>query len=80
MAGLERRLIVKRLKDGRRAKAKAGGRSAGRYPYGWDKDGPIQSEQGVLLLIREFRAEGNTRKQVASLLNTRGHRPRTART
>jgi DNA invertase Pin-like site-specific DNA recombinase len=34
-AGLERRLVVKRLRDGRAEKARQGGHAVGRPPYGW---------------------------------------------
>jgi DNA invertase Pin-like site-specific DNA recombinase len=78
MAGLERRLIVKRLRDGRKAKARQGGKAVGRYPYGWDRDGEVPEEQATLLLIRERRAAGATWDAVADELNAGEVRPRSA--
>lgn len=40
-AQLDRAMLVKRLRDGREAKTRAGGKPTGRYPYGWSKDGPV---------------------------------------
>lgn len=78
MAGLERRLIVKRLRDGRRAKAARGGKAVGRYPYGWSKDGPVPREQEVLHRIEAHRAAGLAWDDVAERLNADGLRPRRA--
>lgn len=72
MAGLERRLIVKRLRDGRAAKARAGGQSVGRYPFGWSRDGEVAREQRVLATIRDLRDAGETWAAIADDLNDRG--------
>ena len=45
--GLDRRLITRRLRDGRRAKAAQGGKAVGRYPFGWAEDGEVAREQRV---------------------------------
>jgi DNA invertase Pin-like site-specific DNA recombinase len=79
-AGLDRRMIVKRLRDGRMRKAAAGGHGVGKYPFGWSKDGPVPREQRVLDVMRELRAAGEPWHKVAAQLNDRGNefRPRTA--
>lgn len=79
-AQLDRALIVKRLRDGRRAKTAAGGHGVGRYPFGLSKDGPIEREQRVLDAMRELRASGEPWHKVAAQLNERGdeYRPRHA--
>lgn len=38
-AQVVRALTVKRMRDGRKAKAAAGGKASGSYPFGWSKDG-----------------------------------------
>lgn len=77
-AQLDRALVVKRLRDGRRAKAAQGGKAAGRYPYGWDHSGEVPVEQQVRGLIADRRALGLTWDQIADQLNSDGLRPRNA--
>jgi DNA invertase Pin-like site-specific DNA recombinase len=79
-AQLDRALIVKRLRDGRRAKKAAGGHPSGRYPFGHGKEGPAPREQRVLDQIRELRREGWAWDEIAADLNARGlaYAPRTA--
>lgn len=78
-AGLDRRLIVKRLRDGRKAKAAAGGHAVGRYPFGHDKNGPVEREQTVLATVKELRASDVPWHDVAATLNTTpDHQPRHA--
>lgn len=76
-AGLERRVIVKRLRDGRRAKARKGEHANGPAPYGWvSRDGdlyPVPGELAVLGKMRAFRATGATQTQIAAVLNDAGH-------
>ena len=72
-AELDRRMIVKRLRDGRKAKAAEGGKAAGRYPFGWGKSGEIEREQGVLAHIRVLRSQGRSWQDVADDLNKRAH-------
>jgi len=78
MVDLERNVIVKRLRDGRRAKAARGGKAVGDYPFGSSKDGPVPAEQAVLAEIEHHRSEGKTWEEVASVLNEAGLRPRHA--
>ena len=59
-SGLERRMIAKRLRDGRKAKSDAGGHAVGAYPYGYTRgdDGsavPHPQEYQGLRLILEAR-------------------------
>lgn len=83
-AGLERRMIAKRLRDGRRAKAAAGGHATGSPPYGWksakrspsNPNGalvPVPAEQAALRRMRELRAGGASTHQIADVLTTEGH-------
>jgi DNA invertase Pin-like site-specific DNA recombinase len=79
-AELDRRLIIKRLRDGRRAKAAQGGKAVGRYPFGWSKDGQVTREQRVLVALRDLRGDGLRWQDVADWLNAGGaaYRPRSA--
>ncbi|HET7327659.1 MAG TPA: recombinase family protein [Nocardioidaceae bacterium] len=76
-AGLERRVIVKRLRDGRRAKARKGEHANGPAPYGWvSRDGdlyPVPVELAVLDEMRRLRATGAKQADVAAALNAAGH-------
>lgn len=71
-AQLDRALTVKRLRDGRRAKAAAGGKASGSYPFGYTRHGEDDREQGVLDAIRILLSRGATLEEVATYLN---HRP-----
>jgi len=78
-AQLDRAMIVKRLRDGRKAKTAAGGHGVGQYPFGHSKDGPVEREQGVLDRVRVLRAAGTSWSRVADDLNGRvSFGPRTA--
>lgn len=78
-AQLDRAMIVKRLREGRKAKTAAGGHGVGAYPFGHSKDGPVEREQGVLDRVRVLRAAGTSWSQVADDLNGRvSFGPRTA--
>jgi len=78
-AQLDRAMIVKRLRDGRKAKTAAGGHGVGAYPFGHSKDGPVEREQGVLDRVRVLRAAGTSWSRVADDLNGRvSFGPRTA--
>lgn len=48
----DRALTVKRLHDGRHAKAAAGGKASGSYMLGHTRDGEDDREQAVLSTIR----------------------------
>ncbi len=79
VAQLERAMIAKRMRDGRKAKRVAGGKADGVYPFGWDKSGEVERERGVLAHVRVMRAAGRTWKDVAEDLNRRSHfHPRTS--
>jgi DNA invertase Pin-like site-specific DNA recombinase len=78
-AQLDRALTVKRLRDGRRAKAAAGGKASGSYPLGHARDGEDDREQAVLSAIRTLLQRGDTLDEVATYLNHRpNHHPRHA--
>lgn len=72
-AGLDRGLIVKRLRDGRAAKAAKGGHANGRYPYGWTPKGKDPAQQRALQLMAQWRAEGKSTREIACLLREGGH-------
>lgn len=78
-AGLERRLIAKRLRDGRRAKAAAGGHAIGATPFGWrsgkrsadNPNGalvPIPAEQAALARMVALRDAGESTRSIAATL------------
>ena len=76
-AGLERRMIVKRMRDGRRAKARKGEHSVGPAPYGWTSSNgellPVAAEQAALALMRELARQGLAHTRIASALRDGGH-------
>ncbi|MCZ0731867.1 recombinase family protein [Mycolicibacterium iranicum] len=83
-AGLERRLIAKRLRDGRRAKAAAGGHAIGATPYGWrsgkrsvdNPNGalvPVPEEQAALERMKVLAEQGNSTRQIAAALTGEGY-------
>lgn len=77
---LERSMIVKRLKDGRRTKAQKGEYAYGSPHYGYRAEGGAlvadQGEQAALERIQELRAEGRSYREVASILTQEGFRPK----
>ena len=85
-AGLERRIIVKRLKDGRAAKDAAGRKSVGAYAYGTqgvgegrERDaGPNPAETEAHTQILELRRAGSSYREICDALDAAGHRPRRA--
>ncbi|RJT78487.1 recombinase family protein [Arthrobacter cheniae] len=68
-AQLDRAMVIKRMKDGRSAKARAGGKASGSYPYGWNKQGPVPAEQDVLARVQGWRLDGLSWPEVATRLN-----------
>jgi DNA invertase Pin-like site-specific DNA recombinase len=72
-AGLERRMIAKRLRDGRVMKAAKGGHATGRYPYGWGPAGPVPDQQKALRRMRTLRAEGRSTRDIAEVMRAEGH-------
>jgi len=87
-AQLDRAMIVKRMRDGRRAKARAGRHAVGQYRYGYEGSGKGRardaatrvSEQAAVARIVELRAEGESYRAIAATLDAEGHRPRRAAT
>lgn len=83
-AGLERRLIVKRLRDGRKAKAARGGHVDGPAPYGWRTDRsnpdnphgklvPVPAEQRALAKMRSLHDQGVPTREIARVLDIEEH-------
>jgi DNA invertase Pin-like site-specific DNA recombinase len=64
---LDRAMLVKRLRDGRRAKKAAGGRGEGVEPYG-----ATEAEQAGVERIRQLRDEGKTWQAIADAMNVEG--------
>lgn len=85
-AELDRRLVVKRLRDGRTAKAAAGKHSTGAYAYGYAGRGkgrardaaPAPAEQRAVVRIATLRSEGASYRAIAAALDSEGLRPRRA--
>jgi DNA invertase Pin-like site-specific DNA recombinase len=85
-AELDRRLVVKRLRDGRAAKLAAGRKATGAYPYGYSGAGkgrqrdaaPHAIEQTAVRRIMEMRAAGASYRSIAAALDTEGLQPRRA--
>lgn len=85
-AELDRATTVKRLRDGRAAKAAAGRHATGSYAYGYegqgkgrDRDaGPREEEQAVLQRILTLRGEGASYRSICQTLAEEGHHPRRA--
>jgi len=85
-AGLDRRMVVKRLRDGRLAKAAAGRKATGDYAYGYAGAGkgrerdaaPVQHEQAGVRRIVELRQAGQSYRQIVGVLEAEGIKPRKA--
>ena len=79
-AELERRMVVKRLRDGRKRKAEKGGFAYGSPAYGQRaKDRelvPDEREAATLARIRELHAAGASLRSMAATLTAEGHRPK----
>ncbi len=75
-AQLDRAMIVKRLRDGRRAKAAKGGYVAGSPPFGWRAEERElvldEAEFAVLERMRALRAAGASLRDIAEALNSEG--------
>lgn len=83
-AELDRRLIVKRLRDGRKARAARGGHVDGPAPYGWRVDEPsaanphgalvpVPAEQRALARMKALAAQGESTREIARVLTAEGH-------
>lgn len=85
-AELDRKTVVKRLRDGRRVKAEAGRKAVGQYAYGTqgvgkgrERDaGPQDEEQAAIARIVELRDQGVSYRGICATLDAEGHRPRKA--
>ncbi|HVF53170.1 MAG TPA: recombinase family protein [Actinomycetota bacterium] len=75
---IERAMIAKRLRDGRKLKAERGGFAFGSPPLGFTaQDGalvPDEAEQAAVARIHELRAQGLSIRQVIATLEDEGHR------
>jgi DNA invertase Pin-like site-specific DNA recombinase len=85
-AELDRRMVVKRLRDGRAAKAGTGRKVTGSYPYGYAGAGqgrnrdaaPRADEQAAVARIVELRRAGESYRAIAATLDAEGLQPRRA--
>jgi DNA invertase Pin-like site-specific DNA recombinase len=85
-AELDRKTVVKRLRDGRKAKAAAGRKSVGAYAYGYHGNGtgrdrdaaPESTEQAAVRRIAEMCTAGKSYREIAAALDAEGRRPRRA--
>lgn len=79
-AELDRRMIVKRLRDGRRHKASLGGYAGGAPPFGSRAESghlvPDPAEAAALARARELRASGLSLRAIGAALTAEGHRPK----
>lgn len=79
-AELERRMVVKRLRDGRKRKAEKGQFAYGSPAYGQRSEaGQLvedDRESAALARIRELHAEGVSLRGIAAALTAEGHRPK----
>ena len=85
-AELDRKMVAKPLRDGRLAKAAAGRKAVGDYPFGYSSTGkgrerdvgPSPTEQKALTRIVELRRAGRSYREIATALDAEGHKPRRA--
>ena len=73
---LDRAMIAKRLRDGRRVKAARGGYVAGSPPYGFRAEGgelvAVPAEQATLRRMVRLRKAGASLRSIADTLNAEG--------
>ena len=83
-AELDRMLVAKRLRDGRRAKRAAGGHAEGPTPYGWEAEKrspsnpngslvPVPAEQAALERMKELAGQGKSTREIANVLTAENH-------
>jgi DNA invertase Pin-like site-specific DNA recombinase len=85
-AALDRKMVAKHLRDGRPAKAAAGRKAVGDYPFGYaatgkgrERDaGPVKAEKKAVARIVELRRAGRSYREIAKALDTEGNKPRRA--
>ena len=77
---LDRKMVAKRLRDGRKSKARRGGHANGPAPFGWETvDGelhPVPGEQDTLATIRRLVRLEWSQTRIAEVLNEDGHATR----
>lgn len=86
VAELDRKLVTKRLRDGRAAKAALGRHASGPYAYGLhgvgrgrERDaGPEPAEQATVARIMALRASGASYRAICQTLTEEGQQPRRA--
>ena len=79
-AELDRRMVVKRLRDGRTAKEATGRKATGAYPYGFigagkgrERDAtPHEGEQAAVRRIADLRSAGASYRTIAATLDAEG--------
>lgn len=77
VAEFEKNQAVKRMRDGKRAKAAAGGKAVGAYAFGWRGEGsgrqrdaaPDPAEQETVRRILALRDDGHSYREIAALLS-----------
>jgi Recombinase/Resolvase, N terminal domain len=81
---LERKMLLKRLKNGRAEKARQGGYIGGTVPMGTRVvDGEFaadEAEQAVITRVRELHDEGKSLRQIAAAMEAEGHRTKAGTT
>ena len=81
VAQYERSMITLRLRSGRRRKAERGGYAGGRPRYGFRAEhrelAKEPSEQAALTRIRQLRRQEKSLREIAMVLETEGHKPKT---
>lgn len=85
-AELDRKTVVKRMRDGIKAKAETGRHATGSYAYGYRGAGkgrerdaaPRDDEQAAVRRIVDLRASGASYRAIAAALDEEGLRPRRA--
>jgi DNA invertase Pin-like site-specific DNA recombinase len=83
-AQLERSLVAKRMRDGRRLKAESGAHAVGQHPFGQRSGGPGRDgvvhddERAVVERIVELRHQGAPYRAICAALDAEGLRPRRA--
>jgi DNA invertase Pin-like site-specific DNA recombinase len=81
-AQLERAMIAKRMRDGRRKKRELGGYAYGAPGYGYKAEGralvPAPDVGPTVALAVRLRAEGRSLREIARALDEAGYKPRKA--
>ena len=85
-AELDRKMLVKRMRDGRKVKASTGKKAVGEYPYGYQGQGkgrdrdaaPRDDEMPAIAMIMRLRSDGATYRDIVAALDSAGIAPRKA--